>query len=178
MISNPTYRLFTWCIVFRDSPGCSTLRARMASSLCNKRCTVSSTLRRRQPLHPSSQPHNHSLPPSAKPSHTALAFPNSALQGLRIASTPTHLRVSNPSPTYAAPVSAKLVRFTGRKEVSIPFQENSLPPGEYLKQTERIVNVTFPDSARIKYLGDQVWQARLLTITFFQFSATPFTDVR
>lgn len=70
------------------------------------------------------------------------------------------------------------MRFTGRKEVSIPFQENSLPPGEYLKQTERIVNVTFPDSARIKYLGDQVWQARLLTITFFQFSATPFTDVR
>jgi len=75
-------------------------------------------------------------------------------------------------------VSAKLVRFTGRKDVSIPFQERALQPPEYLKETERIVNVTFPDSARIQYLGDDVWQARLMTITFFNFSATPFTDVR
>lgn len=75
-------------------------------------------------------------------------------------------------------VSAKLVRFNGRKDVSIPFQELAISPPEYLKQTERIVNVAFPDSARIQYLGDDVWQARLMTITFFNFSATPFTDLR
>ncbi|KAG0586299.1 hypothetical protein KC19_2G080800 [Ceratodon purpureus] len=154
----------------------------MASVLCNKTCAVSSTLSRRQPLQPSPQPHSHSLPARTKSSLGArLAFQNSALHGLTISSTATtHLSSNSPpqrSPT-TAPVSAKLVKFTGRKEVSIPFQENSLPPGEYLKETERIVNVTFPDSARIKYLGDSVWQARLLTITFFQFSATPSTDVR
>lgn len=75
-------------------------------------------------------------------------------------------------------VNAKLVRFSGTKQVAIPFQEKSLPPSEYLKETERIVNVTFPDSARIKYIGDDVWQARLQSITFFNFSATPYCDVR
>lgn len=150
----------------------------MASSLCNKACAASSTLTRRQPLPPSPQPHHsHSLPATAKLPHSAgLASLNSALLGLTISSTPPPHFCSNPS--RRSPISAKLVRFSGRKEVSIPFQENTLPPREYLKQTERIVNVTFPDSARIKYLGDHVWQARLMTITFFQFSATPFTDVR
>ena len=75
-------------------------------------------------------------------------------------------------------VNAKLVRFSGTKQVAIPFQEKSLPPSDYLKETERIVNVTFPDSARIKYIGDDVWQARLQSITFFNFSATPYCDVR
>lgn len=76
------------------------------------------------------------------------------------------------------PVQAKLVRFKGRKDVCIPFQEGCLHPGAYLKETERIVKVTFPDSARIKYLGDSYWQARLQSITFFNFTATPYCDVR
>ena len=75
-------------------------------------------------------------------------------------------------------VNAKLVRFSGTKQVAIPFQEKSLPPSDYLRETERIVNVTFPDSARIKYIGDDVWQARLQSITFFNFAATPYCDVR
>lgn len=75
-------------------------------------------------------------------------------------------------------VNAKLVRFSGKKKVAIPFQERSLPPSDYLRETERIVNVTFPDSARIKYIGDGVWQARLQSITFFNFAATPYCDVR
>ena len=150
----------------------------MASSLCSKTCAVSSTLSRRQPHHSSPRSQSQSCPTKAKSSHR-LAVPNSASHGLRIFSIPAQRSwdSSRGSPTKA-PISAKLVKFTGHKEVSIPFQENSLPPGEYIKQTERIVNVTVPDSARIKYLGDQVWQARLMTITFFQFSATPFADVR
>lgn len=137
--------------------------------LCNKTCAVSSTLsRRQQPLHPAS-------PQCA----SRLAFPNSKVHGCTRLSAGRLGWNSSSSPRRSSlPVSAKLVKFTGRKEVSIPFQENSLPPGEYLKETERIVNVAFPDSARIKYLGDSVWQSRLLTITFFQFSATPYTDVR
>ncbi|XP_024401138.1 uncharacterized protein [Physcomitrium patens] len=147
----------------------------MANSLCIKTtCAASSTSMRRQMF--------HHLAPAAK-SPRKLASHNSSLHGISISSktsSTTGHRAADSSRRLATPetASAKLVTFTGRKEVSIPFKERSIPPEDYLKETERIVNVTFPDSARIKYLGDEVWQARLLTITFFDFSATPYTDVR
>jgi hypothetical protein len=41
-----------------------------------------------------------------------------------------------------------------------------------------VVRVTFPDSSRIKYLGDSKWQSRLRPVTFFSLSATPCVELR
>ncbi|CAK9872082.1 unnamed protein product [Sphagnum jensenii] len=76
------------------------------------------------------------------------------------------------------PVRANIVKFKARREVKIPFRERSVPASNYLKETERVVRVTFPDSARIKYLGDSKWQSRLRPVTFFSLSATPCVELR
>eukprot|EP00249_Psilotum_nudum_P003877 c17377_g1_i3 orf=349-1266(+) len=75
-------------------------------------------------------------------------------------------------------VRAQLVSFKARREVNLPYKEGPYPAEDYIKETERIVRVTFPDSGRIQYLGECVWRARLKPVTFFTISATPFCDLK
>lgn len=77
-----------------------------------------------------------------------------------------------------SPVQAQMVEFKARREVSLPFREGAFPAVEYLNELERVVKVTFPDSARITYLGDSIWRTRLKPITFFTLSATPVCDIK
>jgi hypothetical protein len=70
------------------------------------------------------------------------------------------------------------VNFKATRKVTIPFKEGAFPANEYLKETERIVNVTFPDSTRIEYLGDKKWRARLRALTFINITATPSVEMR
>ncbi|CAM6088095.1 unnamed protein product [Calypogeia fissa] len=76
------------------------------------------------------------------------------------------------------PIRAQMVEFKARREVSIPFREGAVPAVEYLNELERVVKVTFPDSARITYMGDSVWRTRLKPITFITLSATPVCDIK
>ncbi|CAM6100719.1 unnamed protein product [Calypogeia fissa] len=76
------------------------------------------------------------------------------------------------------PIRAQMVEFKARREVSIPFREGAVPAVEYLNELERVVKVTFPDSARITYMGDSVWRTRLKPITFITISATPVCDIK
>jgi len=75
-------------------------------------------------------------------------------------------------------IQAKQVQFNAKRAVTIPFREGAFPADDYLKETERIVQVTFPDSTRIEYLGDQKWRSRLRPITFISVSATPTVEMR
>lgn len=75
-------------------------------------------------------------------------------------------------------IQAKRVKFNAKRAVTIPFREGAFPADDYLKETERIVQVTFPDSTRIEYLGDQKWRSRLRPITFISVSATPSVEMR
>lgn len=75
-------------------------------------------------------------------------------------------------------IRAQLVNFKATRTVTIPFKEGALPANEYLKETERIVKVTFPDSTRIEYLGDQKWRSRLRPLTFINVTVTPSVEMR
>lgn len=75
-------------------------------------------------------------------------------------------------------IQAQHVNFKATRTVTIPFKEGALPANEYLKETERIVKVTFPDSSRIEYLGDRTWRSRLRPITFINITATPSVEMR
>lgn len=75
-------------------------------------------------------------------------------------------------------VCAQMLPFKARRQVDVPFQSGSLAPELYLKEVERIVKVTFPDSARIRFLGDSTWRATLKPVSFFNLSATPACDIR
>lgn len=75
-------------------------------------------------------------------------------------------------------VCAQMVPFQARRQVDVPFQSGSLAPELYVKEVERIVKVTFPDSARIRFLGDSTWRATLKPVSFFSLSATPACDIR
>jgi hypothetical protein len=76
-------------------------------------------------------------------------------------------------------VRAQLVEFQATRRVDVPFRQEGARKGEdYIKETERIVKITFPDSSRINYLGDNVWRARLRPVTFFTVTAIPFCDVK
>ncbi|XP_057864189.1 uncharacterized protein LOC131072138 isoform X2 [Cryptomeria japonica] len=77
-------------------------------------------------------------------------------------------------------IRAQLVGLEATRKVNIPFkQRGGDATGEnYIKQTDRIVKITFPDSSRIKYLGDNVWQARLKPVTFFTLTANSSCDVK
>lgn len=77
-----------------------------------------------------------------------------------------------------APVCAQLVSFKARRKVDVSFQSGALPPELYVKEVERIVKITFPDSARIRFLGDSTWRATLKPVHFFHLSATPACDIR
>ena len=75
-------------------------------------------------------------------------------------------------------IRAQRVNFKATRTVTIPFKEGVLPANEYLKETDRIVKVTFPDSTRIEYLGDQKWRSRLRPLTFINVTATPIVEMR
>ncbi|KAL3692730.1 hypothetical protein R1sor_006381 [Riccia sorocarpa] len=75
-------------------------------------------------------------------------------------------------------VRSQFVQFQSSRAVSIPFKEDISSAKDYLKELERVVRVTFPDSARITYVGDSVWRARLRPVTFINFTATPLCDIR
>lgn len=75
-------------------------------------------------------------------------------------------------------IQAHRVKFKATRTVTIPFKEGALPANEYLKETERIVKVTFPDSSRIEYIGDKTWRSRLRPITFINVTATPSVEMR
>lgn len=75
-------------------------------------------------------------------------------------------------------IQAQRVNFKATRTVTIPFKEGALPANEYLKETERIVKVTFPDSSRIEYMGDKKWRSRLRPITFINVTATPRVEMR
>lgn len=75
-------------------------------------------------------------------------------------------------------IRANQVNFKAKREVKIPFREGACAANDYLKETERVVQVTFPDSSRIEYMGDQKWRSRLRPITFFSISATPIVEMR
>ncbi|KAG0625627.1 hypothetical protein M758_2G069300 [Ceratodon purpureus] len=75
-------------------------------------------------------------------------------------------------------IRAQHVSFKATRTVTIPFKEGAFPANEYLKETERIVKVTFPDSTRIEYLGDQKWRSRLRPLTFINVTATPTVEMR
>ncbi|KAL2635065.1 hypothetical protein R1flu_006544 [Riccia fluitans] len=75
-------------------------------------------------------------------------------------------------------VRSQFVQFQSSRAVSIPFTEGSSTAKDYLRELERVVRVTFPDSARITYLGDSVWRARLRPVTFINITGTPLCDIR
>ncbi|KAH9300323.1 hypothetical protein KI387_011906 [Taxus chinensis] len=77
-------------------------------------------------------------------------------------------------------IRARLVELKATRKVSIPFKQQggASTGGDYIKQVDRIVKITFPDSSRIKYLGDNVWQARLKPVTFFTITAISSCDVK
>ncbi|BFI31487.1 hypothetical protein AXG93_1976s1050 [Marchantia polymorpha subsp. ruderalis] len=80
--------------------------------------------------------------------------------------------------SYGMPViQNQMVKFQSNRTVSLPFAEGTSPALEYLKEPERVVRVTFPDSARINYIGDSVWRSRLKPITFISVTATPICDI-
>eukprot|EP01018_Ginkgo_biloba_P001422 Gb_31330 [translate_table: standard] len=93
------------------------------------------------------------------------------------ASTGHYLSFSYKKPINVG-VRAQLVDLKATRKVDIPFREGGGAGEDYIKEIERIVHVTFPDSARIKYVGDNVWRARLRPVTFFSITATPFCDVK
>lgn len=74
-------------------------------------------------------------------------------------------------------IQNQMVKFQSNRTVSLPFAEGTSPALEYLKEPERVVRVTFPDSARINYIGDSVWRSRLKPITFISVTATPICDI-
>ncbi|KAH7297072.1 hypothetical protein KP509_26G051900 [Ceratopteris richardii] len=78
----------------------------------------------------------------------------------------------------SARVFAQLLSFKARRELDVPFKSGPFPPEQYVREVERVVNVTFPDSARICYIGDSTWRATLKPVTFFSLSATPACDIR
>lgn len=75
-------------------------------------------------------------------------------------------------------IQAQHVNFKATRKVTIPFKEGAFPANEYLKETERIVKVTFPDSSRIEYMGDNTWRSQLRPVTFINITATPIVDMR
>lgn len=75
-------------------------------------------------------------------------------------------------------IRAHLIELKATRKVTIPFKEQGRRGEEYIKETERIVRITFPDSSRIKYLGDNVWQAQLKPVSFFTVTANPFCDLK
>jgi len=75
-------------------------------------------------------------------------------------------------------IQAQQVNFKATRKVTIPFKEGAFPANEYLKETERIVKVTFPDSSRIEYMGDKTWRAQLRPVTFIYITATPIVEMR
>ena len=92
---------------------------------------------------------------------------------------------SSPPPPSSSSSSASLVfsaqssvTFKSRRQVSLPFRRGSHPPEEYVEHVDRFVKVTFPDSARIRFLGDSTWRATLKPVRFFHLSATPLCDLR
>ncbi|KAI5063007.1 hypothetical protein GOP47_0022172 [Adiantum capillus-veneris] len=85
---------------------------------------------------------------------------------------------SRKRPASSAGVYAQLLPFKARRQVDLPFQSGSSAPEIYVKEVERIVKVTFPDSARISFLGDSTWRATLKPVSFFSLSATPACDIR
>lgn len=95
-------------------------------------------------------------------------------------------KVGNPNKTIIIPVrkttlmpiQVQRVNFKASRSVTIPFKEGALSANEYLKETERIVKVTFPDSTRIEYLGDRTWRSRLRPLTFISITATPSVEMR
>jgi hypothetical protein len=107
-------------------------------------------------------------------------YASTTSKGLFVPGTNHFLSIdSKPAKLFTrGPVRANIVKFKARREVKIPFRERSMPASNYLKETERVVRVTFPDSSRIKYLGDSKWQSRLRPVTFFSLSATPCVELR
>lgn len=79
---------------------------------------------------------------------------------------------------FSSIVRAQLVQFQAKKRMDVPFRQGARKGEDYLKETERIVKITFPDSSRVNYLGDNLWRARLRPVTFFTVTATPFCDVK
>lgn len=71
-----------------------------------------------------------------------------------------------------------MVLFQARRQVLVPFQCGPRPPEDYVKEVDRVVKITFPDSSRIQYLGDSIWRAQLRPVTFFSLSASPVCDIR
>ena len=90
------------------------------------------------------------------------------------------LKLRRKPPKCSIIVRAQLVEFQATKEVNVPFRqaEGARKGEDYIKETERIVKITFPDSSRINYLGDNIWRARLRPVTFFTITAIPFCDVK
>lgn len=75
-------------------------------------------------------------------------------------------------------VRAHLVELKATRKMNMPFNEQGPRGEDYIKETERIVRITFPDSSRIKYLGDNAWQAQLKPVSFFTVTANPFCDLK
>lgn len=75
-------------------------------------------------------------------------------------------------------VRAQLVQFQAKRRMDVPFRQGARKGEDYMKETERIVKITFPDSSRVNYLGDNFWRARLRPVTFFTVTAIPFCDVK
>eukprot|EP00250_Pteridium_aquilinum_P007056 c16851_g1_i1 orf=103-864(+) len=92
----------------------------------------------------------------------------------------TSIAGSCPASTKVCMLRARsqLVPFKASRQVDMPFRSGDLPPELYVKEVERVVKVTFPDSARIRSLGDSTWRATLKPVSFFNLSATPACDIR
>ncbi|KAJ7519962.1 hypothetical protein O6H91_20G061500 [Diphasiastrum complanatum] len=88
------------------------------------------------------------------------------------------LRKVSESASNRLRVVAQLVEFKAKRCVSIPYKDGGFPAEDYLQEVERVVKITFPDSARIQYLGNSSWRSRLRPITFFSVSATPVCDLK
>lgn len=89
------------------------------------------------------------------------------------------LKLSRKPPKSSSIVRVQLIEFQATRRVDVPFrQEGDMKGEDYIKETERIVKITFPDTSRINYLGDNVWRARLRPVTFFTITAIPFCDLK
>lgn len=75
-------------------------------------------------------------------------------------------------------VRARATEFKARRAVTIPCTEGVLKPEDYLKEVDRVVKLTFPDSSRMKYMGQNLYRLQILPITFFTLTATPLCDIK